>query len=68
MFQTEKRDITSEKELNRSSLVVRWLRPCVLNAGGRHLISGQGAGSHLPELKIRYATVKMKMLYATAKT
>ena len=41
------------------SLVVQWLRLCAPNAGVLDLISGQGSGSHTPQLKIPHAAAKI---------
>ncbi|TEA30634.1 hypothetical protein DBR06_SOUSAS4110079, partial [Sousa chinensis] len=48
------------------SLVVQWLRLCSPNAGGPGSIPGQGTRSHMPQLKIPHAV--MKIPHAAAKT
>ncbi|TEA29464.1 hypothetical protein DBR06_SOUSAS510016, partial [Sousa chinensis] len=40
------------------SLVVQWLRLCAPNAGGPGSVPGQGARSHVPQLKILRAAAK----------
>ena len=46
---------------------VQWLRFCATNAGVPDLISGQGTRSHVLQLKMVHATVKIEDL-AIAKT
>ncbi|TEA32094.1 hypothetical protein DBR06_SOUSAS6610005, partial [Sousa chinensis] len=48
------------------SLVVQWLRLHAPNAGGPGSISGQGTRSHVLQLKILHAA--MKILRAATKT
>ena len=43
-----------------NSLVVHWLRPHAPNAGALGLIPGQGTRSHMLQLKIRHAAMKIK--------
>ena len=45
-----------------TSLVVQWLRQGTPNAGGPGSIPGQGTRSHVPQLKIPHASVKMEDL------
>ena len=42
------------------SLVVQWLRVHAPKAGGLALIPGQGTRSHLPQLRILHAAMKIK--------
>ena len=49
-YQTK--DIQTQRHHHGSSLVVRWLRLHVHNAGGPCLITGQGARSHMPQLRV----------------
>ena len=49
-----------------TSLVVQGLRPRALNARGLGLIPGQGARSHVPQLRVRVP--QLKVLHATTKT
>ena len=44
----------------RISLVVQWLRLCTPNAGGLNSIPGQGTRSHMLQLKIWDAAMKIK--------
>ena len=39
-------------------LVVQWLRLPALNAGGLHLIPGQGPRSHMPQLRVHMPQLK----------
>ena len=41
-----------------TSLVVQWLRLCAPNAGGLGLIPGQGARSHMQQLRPSAAKLK----------
>ena len=47
-----------KKKKKGTSLVVQWLRLHVPNAEGLGSISGQRTGSHMPQLKIMYATAE----------
>ena len=49
-------------------MVVQWVKLPAPNSGGPSLIPGQGARSHLPQLKILHATMKIKDPRAAAKT
>ena len=58
-----------------TSLVVQWLRLCSPNAGSLGSILGQGAGSHMPQLRTRMLEFRshvlqwrLKLPHATAKT
>ena len=42
------------------SLAVQWLRLCTPSAGGQDSIPGQGTRSHMPHLKILYASTETK--------
>ena len=44
----------------RTSLIVQWLRLHAPNAGGLDSIPGQGTRFHMQQLKIPYATTKIK--------
>ena len=48
------------KKKNRDFTVVQWLRSHALNAGGPGSISGQETRSHMPQLKILHAAMKVK--------
>ena len=54
------------KEDFGTSLVVQWLRLCAPNAEGPGSTPSQGLRSHVPQLKIPHAV--MKVLRATTKT
>ena len=41
-----------QKESLLDTLVVQWLRLCVLKAGGLDLIPLQRTGSHMPQLRL----------------
>ena len=49
-----------------NSLMAQWLRIWAPNAGGPHLIPGQGTRSSMPQLKI--PRVVTKILWAATKT
>ena len=51
-----------------TTMVVQWVKLPAPNSGGPSLIPGQGARSHLPQLKILHATMKIKDPRAAAKT
>ena len=38
-----------------TSLVIQWLRPCAVNAGGPGLFPGQETRSHMPQLRLSAA-------------
>ena len=44
----------------RTFLVVQWLSFCASNAGGVGSILGQGTRSHMLQLKISHATIKIE--------
>ncbi|TEA30366.1 hypothetical protein DBR06_SOUSAS27510003, partial [Sousa chinensis] len=41
------------------SLMIQWLRLCAPNAGGPGLIPGQGARSHMPQLRVHMPQLKI---------
>ena len=43
-----------------TSLVVQWLRLQAPNAGGPGLVPGQGTEAHMLQLRIPYATMKVR--------
>ena len=48
------------KRMYRTSLVVQWLRLHSPNIGGLGLIPGQVTRSHMPQLKIMHAIIKIQ--------
>ena len=50
----------SKVMVGRTCLVVQWLRLCAPNAGDPSSILGQGTRSHMPQLKIPHATMKIE--------
>ena len=51
--------VGKDDTMRGSSLVVQWLRFLVPNAGGLGSIPGQGTISHMEQLKILYARIKI---------
>ena len=49
-------------------MVVQWVKLPAPNSGGPSLIPGQGTRSHMPQLKILHAAMKIKDPRAAAKT
>ena len=43
-----------------TSMVVQWVKLPAPNSGGPSLIPGQGTRSHVPQLKILHAAMKIK--------
>ena len=43
--------LSGESVFPGTSLMTQWLRPCPPNAGGLGSIPGQGARSHMPQLR-----------------
>ena len=52
--------------IRKPSLVVQWLGPCSLNAGGPGSIPSQGTRSHMPQRTI--CLLQLKIPYAATKT
>ena len=48
------------KEIRGTLLVLQWLRLQAPNTGGPGSIPGQGTRSHMPQLKILHAAMKIK--------
>ena len=44
--------LESAEEDTGTSLVGRWLRLCIRSAGGQGSVPGQGARSHMPQLRV----------------
>ena len=51
-----------------TTMVVQWVKLPAPNSGGPSLIPGQGTRSHMPQLKILHAAMKIKDPRAAAKT
>ena len=54
-----------KKKEEGTSLVVQWLGLCAPNAGGPGSVPGQGARSHLPQLRV--CMPQLKILHAATK-
>ena len=57
--------LNTQRDTRGSSLVVQWLRLCAPNAGGLGSIPGQGARSHM--LQLRVCMPQLKTLHAATK-
>ena len=55
-----------QKESLLDTLVVQWLRLCILKAGGLGLIPLQGTRSHMPQLRV--CMLELKIAHAATKT